>query len=579
MSLAITSQCVRKIRDDICVSTGDVACARNHASGMDASRSARIPKYVFPLALAGIVGIATPTSGCGGSGGNSGFGGGGGNGSGGNGGNGGSGGSFSSSSSGSGSGNGSGGTVACPSGLQCNVSCSSGTTTSISGVVFDPAGKDPLYNIAVYVPATPLKPLPSGVPTGPDACSCGALFPSGSVVQTATGVDGSFKLTNAPVGNVPLVIQVGKWRRLFQVNTTACQNTALPSGMLTLPSTVPAGDTNTSMPQIAVSTGGADTLECLMTRIGLPTSEYVSGAGGAGHVHLFAGGQQGGGGGGGHHGGGGGGGGGGQIGQPEQGTAGVFPESDTNLWDSQTHLMPYDILLLSCEGGETYNANPSVLQAYLNAGGRAFGSHYHYAWFSGPIDSGQSYSAPPGWGSALATWSGGGGNANGQANGKIVQTLNGSTQPFPKGVALYQWLGLNGALGALNAPMGELPMVPPRYNAVVGPNNTPSQPWVQDDTTANTMYFSFDTPIGGMPNPDGGAALYCGRAVFSDLHVGGETMPADSPPPPPAGPNGCTQAELSPQEKALEFMLFDLSSCVIPDSVQPQQPDGGGIVQ
>ena len=77
--------------------------------------------------------------------------------------------------------------------------------------------------------------------------------------------------------------------------------------------------------------------------------------------------------------------------------------------------MPYDIVLLSCEGGETYNANPAALEAYLNAGGRAFASHFHYSWFAGPLSSGQAYTAPMDWGSNLATWTGERGTSRGQA--------------------------------------------------------------------------------------------------------------------------------------------------------------------
>ena len=439
--------------------------------------------------------------------------------------------------------------MTCPSGLQCGVSCSGGGTTTISGVVYDPAGNDPIYDVAVYVPAVPLVPLPKGVAA--DACNCSSLYKSGAVVATTTGVDGSFKLTNAPVGSaVPLVMQIGKWRKQVTINVTACTNNAQPNGMLKLPGTIAAGDTNDNMPDIAVSTGSADTLECLMQRIGVPASEYVAGAGGTGHVHVFSGGDPNGGGGGG-----------GGIGRPERNHMTGAPESDSNLWNSQANLMPYDILLLSCEGGETYNANPQVLESYLNVGGRAFGSHFHYAWFAGtnlPGGSNQAYSPPADWGTNLASWTSGSGNGNGNL-GDIVQTLNGSTVPFAKGQALYLWLGLNGALQAM-----KLPITQPRFNSVVGPNNKPSQPWINYDMDpgGHTAYFSFDTPVNAPVPADGGAPAYCGRAVFSDLHVSG-TDPS---------PN-CNPGLLSPQEKALEFMLFDLSSCVIPDSVPPS--DGG----
>ncbi len=158
----------------------------------------------------------------------------------------------------------------------------------MTGTVHDPAKKNPLYNVAVYVPAVPLVALPRGVPTGADACSCSALFQSGSLADTTTAVDGTFTLKDVPVGSsVPLVLQVGKWRHLTHINVTACTANAQPDKSLALPATVPAGNTDDNMPDIAVSTGGADTLECLMHRIGLPASEYVAGtATGAGNVHA-----------------------------------------------------------------------------------------------------------------------------------------------------------------------------------------------------------------------------------------------------------------------------------------------------
>jgi hypothetical protein len=453
--------------------------------------------------------------------------------------------------------------VPCPAGLQCNVGCTGGASTTVSGTVYDPAGNDPLYNVTVYVPASPLQPLPSGVPTGSAACSCSALYPSGALTSTTTAVDGTFTLTNVPVGSaVPLVAQIGKWRRSFSIQVTACQNNAQPDKSLVLPGTIV--DANDSMPEIAVSTGASDSLECLMERIGLPASEYVAGTATGGHVHIFSGGNPmaGGRGMGGMAGMGGMGGMGG-AGRPETPPMPGAPASATSLWSTQDQLMPYDIVLLSCEGGETYDANPQALEAYLNAGGRAFASHYHYSWFSGPLNSGQAYTAPADWGNNLAAWTANGGQANGPVAGVIDTTLNGSTQPFPKGQALAQWLALVGALGTDGVPAADLAIYQPRDNAQVAATNTASQPWI----TASpwTLYFSFDTPVTAAATSEGGAPAYCGRAVFSDLHVAGNPLTTDTAPP----PGGCADTALSPQEKALEFMLFDLSSCVIPDNVPP----------
>ena len=446
---------------------------------------------------------------------------------------------------------GDGGVFVCPPGLQCNVPCPNGTTTTVSGKVYDPAGKNPLYNVPVYVPQNPLTPLPAGVPTGQDACSCPALYKSGAVVSTSTAEDGTFTLKNVPVGaNVPLVLQIGKWRRKITIPVTQCQDNPQPDKSLAFLGTVPPGDTDDNIPDIAVSTGSADTLECLMRRIGIPTTEYVAGAATTGHVHVFSGGTSGIGGG-------------GMVGRSENPAMPGAPASYTSLWMTQAQMMPYDIVLLSCEGGETYNANPQALEAYLNAGGRAFASHFHYAWFSGPLASGQAYTAPMDWGSNLATWTATSGMSNGVIGGIIQTTLNGSTMPFPKGVSLQKWLMNVGALGQNGVPAGELSIYQPRYNATVTAANMPSQAWIASDASGMsgaTMYLSFDTPT--QVPVDGHV---CGRAVFSDLHVAGNPATSDMPPP----PDGCANVDLSPQEKALEFMLFDLSSCVIPDGVPP----------
>jgi hypothetical protein len=115
-------------------------------------------------------------------------------------------------------------------------------------------------------------------------------------------------------------------------------------------------------------------------------------------------------------------------------------------------------------------------------------------------------------------------------------------------------------------------------NSVSTVNPTTTQDWIYDSESSgdggvhDVKYLSFDTPIGGLPPAaDAGeqsTPQYCGKAVFTDLHTGGElfaqynSVPADCP----------TNTTLTAQQKALEFLFFDLSACVSDDSKPTPQP-------
>ncbi|HXI55931.1 MAG TPA: carboxypeptidase-like regulatory domain-containing protein, partial [Polyangia bacterium] len=118
----------------------------------------------------------------------------------------------------------------CTKGRCRQMACPSGQKTTVTGVVFDPAGRVPLYNVAVFVPNAPLKPMTDGVVCG----RCQATI-TNVVTSALTDVKGQFTLDDVPVGtNIPLVVQVGKWRRAVTIpRVTACTNTALPGAELT----------------------------------------------------------------------------------------------------------------------------------------------------------------------------------------------------------------------------------------------------------------------------------------------------------------------------------------------------------
>lgn len=447
--------------------------------------------------------------------------------------------------------------------------CPSGQTTTLSGTVYDPAGIDPLYNVLVYVPNNPSDPGLQSFPVGPTCDVCGATAAGNPLITTHTAANGTFTLSGIPVpssGTVPVVIQLGRWRRVFTVNIpnkcgpNTVSGTGITGGKLTMPKDQSEGN----IPLTAVVTGNADALECVFYKMGISPSEFTDPSGG-GRIHLYR----------------------GDAFIPD-GTSGCSPgmtgyyngskglgcygqgavvdpstPSETALFQNNA-IDKYDMVILSCQGwdfGSTYD--PSVLDYpqlsnYANSGGRIFASHFSYDYLTA------GGNANPFYGSA--NW-----DLRADFNARIAGTwadpqpgvIDTNAADNPKGQAFATWLGLVGALS--NNPPPTMSIQQPRWS--VDSVIKPTQPWINRPNTYTSgtngttpaftpEHFTFNTPIGGT------STNQCGRVLFSDFHVAiytggnvGKTFPAE-----------CSGG-FTAQEKALEFMIFDLGSCV-----QPYQP-------
>ncbi len=432
-------------------------------------------------------------------------------------------------------GNGGGSDFATCSGLECLVdhSCAGGAKTTLTGTVFAPNGTLPLYNATVFIPNTDLDPFTDGVTC--DRCD-GTV--SGSPVAIAlTGPDGKFTLTDVPTGtNIPLVIQMGRWRRIANVpSVTGCTTAAIPEATTRLPKNSSEGH----LPKMALVSGDADPFECLLLKVGIDKAEITKPSDG-GRIHFYLGTDD--------------------YGLDLQSKA----PSATELYKSLDSLLAYDVVLLPCEGGEydksrvndkALSPNPrGLFEQYVNAGGRVFATHYSYAWLTydqspfnkvaTPLDNGLwPVGQPDDYDNTIAA--------------DLVTT-------FPKGKDFASWLQFAGA----TSPVNKLNIDQGRHD-VTGVDPMYAQSWATYDFTPvgggpGVMHFTFNAPLDppkdAMGNPE-----YCGRVVFSDFHVTAGAL-VDNP---TTFPSACNNGAMTDQEKALAFMLFDLSSCVQADSQPP----------
>ena len=413
--------------------------------------------------------------------------------------------------------------------------CPDGGTTSLSGTVYDPAGKNPLYNAVVYIPSDPQGPLPAITPgTGSCSASCDPALStvSGTYVAGAvTDASGAFRLSGVPAGkSIPLVFQLGKWRRKVAVDTQDCADTAVPAALTRLPRNQQEGD----VPQMAIVTGACDELACFMRDIGLDATEF-SGPAGGGRLHVYRGAGPG-----------------PDLAGGGAGAAGDCSVAGCPLWSTKAALEKYDLVLMGCECGEHNETKPDMgpMHDWLDEGGRVLATHYQDTWFkNGPAD----FQGVAGW---LAS------ETDGPTPGPFqIDTT------FLAGNNLRAWLS---GTRALNFD-GTITLAAADVSTSVSSASGSTQRWIYDKSSSslNTKALSFATPVGGLPLPDGGSESsprYCGRAMFTDVHAGGGGVSSAA-----SVPASCMGGTMSAEEKALEYLFFDLSG---PCFVQPPPHPG-----
>jgi hypothetical protein len=369
--------------------------------------------------------------------------------------------------------------------------------TTLTGTAFEPNGTLPLYHALVYAPTAPLADITDG--------EAGPVCASGSPVVTAvTDSRGAFKLEGVPSGaNVPIVIQVGKWRRMITVpNVPECAVTALDPTTTRLP----RDRTEGHIPHIAIATGDSDNLECIAKDIGIADSEITTGPTSTGRVRLYT-----------------------VNGSSTLAADGSAIEPSVSLLLSTT-LQQYDQVMIGCTGAPTTPSMPAGTPAeakalfdFANQGGLVWLTHRAYSWLQ----------------MAPAPWSGIGQFVPDTVD--IAMALLLIDQTTPRGQALTDWALATGA----SPGTGVIP-VQNAIGACKMAVPTVAQTLLTLEPTSGTdvEMFTWDGAMGG-------------RLVYSDVH---------RPIGPPTGgsliapyPTECTA--LTPQDHAILFELFEPPAC------------------
>jgi hypothetical protein len=381
-----------------------------------------------------------------------------------------------------------------------------GEETTILGKVLAPNGQDPVPGATVFIPASEPEMFPPAV-----QCEvCGHLGGESNLWFDTSKFDGSFTLTAVCPGTWPLVFQNGRFRRLVRITVPAKSTLQVPPDQSRLPRRDKEFEQADAIPKIAVATGDYDKMECALKKLGLQDGQF----------DLYE-------------------------GAFLRKAPKALPAFSTLVKDLNK-MKTYNVIFINC----TNNTFENLLQDaqvrknlgdYVTAGGRLYVTDWSYDWieriesFSGFIDfePGASDNKPEPLNAAALG-----------ANGLKIQARIMDSQ-------MAQWLGLfPGAISNGLTPIEHF-LVDWVVMLKLGQE---TKEWVQGQVKSSDGTISGVRPLTVTFNFQN-----CGKILFTSYHTEGrenELLPGNFP--------SYCGANFSPQDRILEYLIFDIASCIKP---------------
>jgi hypothetical protein len=382
-----------------------------------------------------------------------------------------------------------------------------GREATLTGTVLAPNGADPVPGASVFIPSQ----VPEIFPPMVQCEVCGSLGGSANWWITTSEYNGKFTLTGVCPGKRPVVFQNGRFRRLVWVDIPDSGTVQLTAAQTRLPRRNAEFELADSIPKIAVATGDYDKMECVLRKIGLEDKA----------IELYEDAEV--------------------LASPSK-----LP-TFASLVNDLNKLKTYNIVFINCTANtfETELQKPAVRQNisdYMQSGGRFYVTDWSYDWieqveaFSPFIDfeGGSPWGAPPEKPNAAAL------GANGL---KVNATL--------KAPELAQWLG-------------QFPGAVQNGTALI---QYFLSGWVVMHAIGKDVKLWVEGPISGQ-GVTGVRPLTvtfnfknCGKILYTSYHTEGR----DDEIFPTAFPQYCGgQATPSPQDRILEYLIFDIANCIKP---------------